>query len=218
MKTVNIIIADDHQLIIDALKAYLEKTEDINVIATASNSDQLLKLVNMYANKLDVILLDYHMPTMSIDDLLLNIKKIDSELKTVILSSEKKIENIITALNNDALGYVLKDCDKKEIKEAILAAKKAKNYFSSEIKTILSNSFIQNTGGKSQNYKLPISDRELEILNLTSNGLTNHEISDELGISFRTVDTHKRNMLKKTGAKNITHLVKLALKFKEIKI
>ena len=215
MIKINTIIADDHQLIREGLSLFLENSADINVISAAKNSEELLALYNIHKDVTDVVLLDYHMPNISAVEMIKELQNIDKEVKIVMLSSEKQSNLIIKVLNLGVLGYILKDDDKSKIIEAINFAYKGRNCFSKDILIALASSFGTNSKSN-KDIPLPLSGREKEVLNLTAHGLTNYEIGDELRISYRTVDTHKSNMLKKTGAKNITHLVKMACDFGEI--
>ena len=209
MTPINTIIADDHPLIREGLTHYFNHSQEINLIATAKDGDELMHFMKAYSKTIDIVIIDYNMPNLSGAKLIQSIKNSYPDIKILILSSSKNLKQIIECLQNGAIGYILKEETNAQIANAIKMAHKNKEYFSTEVSQLLGTYFIRSN--KTENkLTLDISKRELEILKLTAKGLTNYEIGDELNISFRTVDTHKRNMLKKVGAKNIVHLVSMA--------
>ena len=216
MTKANILIADDHQLIRESLKRYLTMS-GFNVVACAENSEDLLRLASSYKGNIDVILTDLNMPGDDGISLVKKLKQISSENKLIIFSADKNSDSILSLLHLGISSYLFKDIDKHLIVDAISTVCENKRYFPKEISDlVIEMQFPKNDKKEVLNDSLELSLREEEVLKLTGEGFTNHEIGSTLGISYRTVDTHKRNMLKKTGAKNMTHLVKISMQLQFI--
>jgi len=207
---VNLIIADDHQLIRESLKTFLEKRHEFHVVEIVKDALELRDVLEE-DNQIDVVVTDLHMPGMSTVNILKNIRLKHENIKVIVFTSDNKADSVIKALNIGVDAYVLKNTNKSELIDAISAVKKDEKFFSQEISQKIVESF-QTPQRKSINQTdfLTLTEREQEVLHLTGEGYTNHEIGSKLNISFRTVDTHKRNMIKKTGARNMVHLVKLS--------
>ena len=198
-----IIITDDHRLFRSGLKYLLEATGKFHVVAEAANGAELISLLDTV--KPDLIILDINMPEMNgIEATRLALKKFP-DLKILILSMFGEREYYHILMDLGIRGFLLKDADNEEFFLAINKILNGETYFAQELLLNL----IQET---SAHQHLKISDREKEILDLISRGMSNQEIATMLKISQRTVERHRTNLLEKTGSRNSIRLVIYALK------
>ncbi|MBU0763975.1 MAG: response regulator transcription factor [Bacteroidetes bacterium] len=213
MKKISVLIADDHKMFREGIRSMLEKEKDIEVAGEAENLDGILQSMNEY--QADVVLMDITMgETCGIEATKVVIDHYkDVAVLALSMHSDKKY--ILEILEAGAKGYILKNAGKEEMLNAIRSVARGDGYFSSEVSSKLiehlSNQGASEKKGKSEN-EIPISDREKEVLRLIALDYSNPEIAEKLFISIRTVDTHKRNLLEKLGAKNTAGLVKYAMR------
>jgi two-component system, NarL family, nitrate/nitrite response regulator NarL len=205
---IKVIIADDHQLVIDGLKSLLKEDKDIQVMAHASDGVELLDLLKIHQP--DVIISDIDMPELNGIEATQKIKKTFPHIKVIALTMHNDKSMITKMSEAGASGYVLKNIGRDELIKAIKEVNVGKTFYSSEVtQTLLSNS------QKEQNDLVlleALTEREIEILKLIAEGLSNTQIGEKLFISPRTVDTHRTNLMKKIGANNIAALIRFAYK------
>ena len=137
------------------------------------------------------------------------LKNINEELKVIAISNFDEVSFVKRMLNNGANGYLLKNTDKTEFVEAIETVYNGENYFSKDVKKIISDSIFNAKEAKENNVKL--RDREKEVLRLISKEKSTKEIAELLFISVNTVETHRKNLMRKIGTKNMVGLVKYAI-------
>lgn len=212
MKQINIMIVDDHQIIIDGLKALFNSVKNISVVAEANNGKDAIAILEK--TPVDIILMDIEMPVLNGYDAATIITSKYPELKIIALTTYDEkfiVQKMITA---GALGYILKNIDKDVLIKAINTVIKGETFFSSEIPIILSSHTSEETilPQTQSSYNSLLSPREIEILKYIANGLSNIEISQKLFISSKTVDTHRTNIMKKLNIHNVVGLVKYAIK------
>lgn len=212
MKQINIMIVDDHQIIIDGLKALFNSVKNISVVAEANNGKDAIAILEK--TPVDIILMDIEMPVLNGYDAATIITSKYPELKIIALTTYDEkfiVQKMITA---GALGYILKNIDKEVLIKAINTVIKGETFFSSEIPIILSSHTSEETilPQTQSSYNSLLSPREIEILKYIANGLSNIEISQKLFISSKTVDTHRTNIMKKLNIHNVVGLVKYAIK------
>ena len=206
-----ILLVDDHKLIRDALKLYMEDDDEFEIVEEAGNGQEALILLKTI--KVDVAMLDISMPVMDGIVCAQEIRKLYPDIKVLALSMMNDNQFIKQMLAAGALGYILKNSGEEEIKKALRKVYAGESYYSAEVaETVMQNMM---KGGIKRSNKLvvdlPLTSREEEVLHLIIKEYTNQEIADELFISPRTVDAHKRNLLEKTGSKNIAGLVLYAI-------
>ncbi len=208
MKKINIAILDDHQIVIDGLKLLLEKSERIKVGMEHTNGFELLKSLRDDKNSIDILLLDLMMPVMSGQECALMVRQEFPQIKIIILSMNNDGKTVSGLIEQaDIRGFLPKSVNKNELIEAIENVFDGKHYFSEEILEELK--LYGNR--KQQKEDLKLSLRELEIIKLIAQGLTNKQIAAELFISEKTVETHRKNIFRKTSTHNVgslLHLVK----------
>ncbi len=210
---IRLLVVDDHYLIRDGICSVLNKQDDIIVVSQAGNGLEALNILEK--DSFDVILMDIQMPVMNGIDATKEIMTKFPGQKIIVLTMNKEHGYISKMLQAGAMGYVLKDADQGELISAIKAVIDGHNYFSPKVTSIMMESLLPHKEGKGGKDDFPVEDltpRELEVLKLVAEELTNHEIADKLFISIRTVDTHRRNLMQKLGVKNTAGLVKYATK------
>jgi len=213
MEKIRIAIADDHQLFRNGLKILLGAFPAFEVVAEASNGNELLKQLSR--SQADIILMDISMPEKDGIEATAEVSKLYPDTKVVALSMYGEEEYYYSIVDAGAKGFILKDSDINEVKEAIETVYKGGNYFSQE----LLYHVIRKMKNREQEVKSSsLSKREKEILLKICEGLSNHEIAETLFISKRTVDKHRANLLAKTNSKNTASLILYAIKNKLIEI
>lgn len=206
MNKINVLLTDDHQIIIDGLKSLLKNQEEIKVSAEANNGREAIRILGLIA--IDVLLMDIDMPVMNGIEALKEITNQFPEVKVIILSMHNEAGMIKNLIGLGAKGYLLKSCSQEELVEAIRKVASGQSYFSADVTlSLLKPSFAD--PGKTNEL---LTDRETEILKLIAAGFSNKEIGDQLFISHRTVDTHRTNLMKKLDVGNIAGLISYAIK------
>jgi DNA-binding NarL/FixJ family response regulator len=213
MRKIRIIIADDHQLFRNGLKILLNSFPEFEVTGEASNGKEFLELLKTV--QVDIALMDINMPEMDGIEATRKGIKINPLVCVIALSMYGEEEYYYKMVDAGAKGFLLKDSDISEVKEAILTVMKGGSYFSQE----LLYHVIQKIKHREQETKSAnLSKREREILAKICEGLSNQEIAEALFISKRTVDKHRANLLGKTNSKNTASLILFAIKNKLIEI
>lgn len=212
MKKHKIIIVDDHQILIDGLSAILSTNNDIEIIKTYTNG---LKLIDEFETlQPDLVLTDISMPQMDGFELTKQIKKLNPNVQVLALSMSANIVDINKMIEAGIAGYVLKNVGNNELIEAILKVAQGKVHFSDDVvQEMIKGTHTKNNKEEEQP---KLTERELEILKLIVQELNNAEIADTLFISERTVETHRKNMIRKFNTKTIVGLIKYALDHKLI--
>ncbi len=194
MKKIKVIIADDHQIVIDGLKSLLIQEQNIEVIGEAENGKEVLKLLE--ENDVDIVILDIEMPILSGVATTKIIKEKYRNIKVLILSmynTEKFVHNVIEI---GADGYILKNKGKEELVTAIKYIMEGEEYFGREVEKTFRESQRKKT---KESLRVRLTKREIEVLKLIAAGNTTPRISDSLCIAHSTVETHRRNLIEKTG-------------------
>lgn len=209
---IRVCIVDDHKMVIEGFQLLLKDEEDILVVGHALNAEGAIETMEEIAP--DVILLDINMPGMNgIDACKCLVKQIPN-VKIIAITMHKESSLIKMMLGNGAKGYVLKNAGKDELVEAIHTVYKGKMYLDDVSNEVIINTLSDKKRGNASSGLFPkLSRREKEVLNLILNEHTTQEIADKLFISFGTVETHRRNMLIKTGTRNTAGLVRVALEY-----
>lgn len=207
MKKINIYIVDDHSLFREGLKFLLSNLNFINEIYEAENGIQFLE--GLKEKQVDVALLDIEMPEMNGTEAALKALDVNPDIKIIALSMYSDESYYFSMIEAGVNGFLLKNSNFTEVKQAIVDVWNGKNYFSIEIlQSIVSK--INKTTAKSVNNDL--TEREMEVLYQICKGNSNPEIAEILSISKRTVDKHRENLLQKTLSKNTANLVVFAIK------
>lgn len=212
MEKIRILIVDDHPMIRHGIKSLLSDEESISLIDEASDGQQAIDKLGRAS--FDLIIMDIKMPEMNGIEATEHIHKNFPDTRILAISMYDEQRYIVKMLQAGAQGYILKNTGKQELLNAIDTVMKGESYFSQEVSSIMMSQFMSRKGtglGDIAKPEVPLTKRETEIIRLISEELTNSEIADKLGISPRTVDTHRRNLLQKLDVKNTAGLVKYAL-------
>ncbi len=207
MEKIRIVIADDHKMFLDGLCSLLEDEENLEIVDTAKNGNGVLQILSN--TKIDLVITDISMPEMNGIALNNEIKKKHTQVKTLVLSMHKQSDLIAKLIKNGANGYLLKNADKKELLQAINSIMRGENYFSPEVKEAYMQSMFSPKATRKAEAKL--SRREKEVITLIAQEMTTNEIAEKLFISQHTVETHRKNILRKLDARNTAGLVKYAI-------
>ncbi|RYD73930.1 MAG: response regulator transcription factor [Sphingobacteriales bacterium] len=209
---VKILIADDHNMMINGLKLILAVRPDFNIIATANNGLEALEVVKN--DRPDVILLDINMPMMNGYQTLQILKSDFPEVKVIVLSMSAERKSVLNMLEAGANSYLFKNTDDKTLFQAIDEVVKGRYFVSTEIEDVLEEFLAKDRFNLKKQSQKVLSTREIEIVKLITDGNTNGEIADILFLSVRTVDTHRKNILYKLGLNNTASLVRYAIENK----
>ncbi len=216
--SISIILADDHALVRDGIRALLEEESDLEVIAEVSNGLEALEVVQ--EKQADVLIIDIRMPQMGGIEAVEKLNSsINTKTKCIILSMHDSEEYILKSVQAGAAGYLLKDTDKNEFIKAIHTVHDGGKYFSGDISNVLVNNLLNPNATEKPQTKKPkenafdLTNKELQVLELILQGLTNKEISVKLQNSKRTIETHRFNLMKKMQVKNLIDLSKKAQKY-----
>lgn len=212
MEKIRLLLADDHKIIRDGIVALLEDVEHIEIVGEAKNGRELI--AQLIDNPADVVLMDINMPIMGGIEATEEITKRFPEVRILALSMYNEKSFITKMLHAGAAGYVLKNVGKEELVLAIETVRQGKSYFSEEVSMAMMSSFMSKKPSNAPvtfSPEITLTKREIEVLRLIAQEMTNSEIADKIFVSPRTVDTHRRNLLQKIGAKNTAGLVRYAL-------
>lgn len=209
IKDIKILIADDHQLFLDGLVSILQYEKGLQIIALAHNGYEVLKIIS--EEIIDVCLLDINMPKLNGIETTKLIKDKNPQIKIIILTTYNDNEIITELLQLGVNGYVIKNSSKSELIIAIKEVASGNLYFSEEIHAVLMNDYLyQLRKEKAASNAIILTHREIEVLQLIAKEYTNEKIAKELNISYRTVETHRKNMMQKTKSHNLAGLLKFA--------
>ena len=206
MNKVKLIVVDDHPILRGGIVSLLEKVENIEVICEAANGKEALACIE--TDKPDVVLMDINTDGKLDITTTETIKQRWPEIKVLAFSMHEEVQVIRRMLKAGASGYILKNAAHQEVLRAIETVMEGGNYYGQEVLDIMTQSI---TSDGEVEREIVLSNREKEVLHFVAKEYTNQEISDKINISLRTVETHKRNLIKKLRVKNVVGLVRFAL-------
>jgi DNA-binding NarL/FixJ family response regulator len=211
---IRVFLVDDHPIVRDGIRSLLDREPGLQVVGTAGDGQELLD--KLPDTPTDLVLIDVNMPVLDGYATTLRLREEFPDVKILALSMLVEELYIGRMLDAGASGYLLKSTGKEEIIHAIRMVMDGKPFLCSEIGLAMLRKVLEwsSNGGAPATaaQKNPLlSKREMEVLQLIADGLSNAEIADQLFTSKRTVETHRQNILEKTQAKNTAALVKIAL-------
>lgn len=209
MNSVRVALADDHALVRAGLRALLEKLPGIEVVGEASNGREALELVK--AKVPDVVLLDITMSELCGLEVLPRIVNEYPTVKVIILSGHSNEEFVLRALRCRAAGYMLKDVVAEELPLAIKAVTEGKTYLSSSVSRTVVESYLERSVWKACPAE-ELTSRQREILQLIAEGQSTKEIAFALGISIKTVETHRTQLMERLHIHEVAGLVRYAIR------
>lgn len=208
---INVVLADDHVLVRDGIKALLEDQDGIAVIDEASNGKEALEVISR--NKPHVLIVDIRMPEMNGIEVVREMSKSYQDVKTLVLSMHDSEEYVVQAIQAGADGYLLKGASKDEFIKALNKVASGGKYFTGDVTAIIMNNFVNGNTNKvvtpnqtTNEDPFKLTKREKQILSLVLQLKNNKDIADELQISKRTAEVHRFNLMKKLDVKNLMEL------------
>ena len=205
MSKIRVLVVDDHQLFREGIRSIFSSNEDIEVIGEADSVESMLSFFETTIP--EVVLIDVTMPGGDGISAIKLCKKKYPTIRFVVLTMHADGQYVVKAARSGAFGYLLKNADKEELTKAVKEASFGRKYFNSEISQLMVGNMSLEGDDPQQ-----LSERELQVLHLVSDGKTTKEIADELFVSSRTVETHRVNMMKKLNVQNTAELIKKAVK------
>ena len=203
---IKIVLADDHALVRDGIKSLLEDEADLHVVGEASNGEEALEVATLL--KPDLVIMDIRMPRMDGIAAVRVLKEKGNPTPCLMLSMHDSEEYVLQSISAGAHGYLLKDASRDEFLKAIRTVAQGEKYFSGALANILIKQITGGVSAPSASFtpaaasSINITRRQREILRLIPKGMTNQEIADELGLSRRTVETHRYKMMETLGVNN----------------
>ncbi|MDI6715450.1 MAG: response regulator transcription factor [Actinomycetota bacterium] len=210
MEKIKILLAEDHALVRQSLREYLEKEEDLEVIGEAGDGEQLVALAKDL--KPDVIIADVAMPKLNGIKATRKIKAMNISAPILILSAYDIDQYVFSLIEAGAAGYLLKDIDGDELKESIRRVIKGDSVLHPAIARKVMERLRANRKHQDLQSFESLTDREIETLELVSKGKSNKEIADQLHVTVHTVEAHLGNIFDKLGVGSRTEAVVLAIK------
>lgn len=220
---IRIMLADDHAILREGIRAILSQQPDMQVVGEAENGQVLLEL--LAATPANVVLMDVNMPVLDGFATMSLLRSRFPEVRVLVLSMLDHESYVYRMLQDGALGYVLKNSDTTEIAYAIRAVAAGRQFLCTEIGLNLLYRSVQHqpvapeapealsaySMSLHRSDAIELSGREMEVLKLIAEGLTNAEIAEQLFASKRTIETHRQNIIEKTQAKNTAALIRYAM-------
>lgn len=212
---IKLILADDHHILLDGLRSLLEKQRDMEVLGCYHNGQLLLDALPSLG-AVDVALIDLSMPLMHGSELMDKIKQADARIKVIVLSMHDDAGHVMDMVDRGISGYLLKNAGDQELLDAIRKVAGGRMCFSEAVADTIEASMKLRSQEAAAPAQPRLSARELEILRLIANECSNSEIAEKLFISERTVETHRKNMLRKMSHKSMVGLLRHAMEQKLI--
>lgn len=206
-----IVIAEDHHVVRDGLRALLAAQKDFSLVGEAADGLEAAQLVEKLQP--DVLVLDLTLPRLHGLEVARQVKKTSPKTRVLILSMHANEAYVLEALRNDAAGYLLKDSTGAELVRAVRDVVAGRRYLSGSLSELAIQAYIQRkTTDTAQDMYEALTDREREVLHLAAEGLNNPDIAGKLFISPRTAETHRANVMRKLNFKTQTDLVRFAIR------
>ena len=213
---IKIAIVEDHTLFREGLKSLLENNSKYKVVAEFSNGKAFIEA--LFDVNIDLVLMDIEMPVMNGIEATIEAKMKIPELRFIALSMYSDQKYYYEMIRAGVSGFVLKEATSDELEKAIQDVMNDQSYFSPKLLQQVVLHIPEMEGRQKLIQKLQITERELDVLDLICQGMTNNEISEKLFLSTKTIETHKTRLLKKTATKNSTGLILYALKNKLVNL
>jgi two-component system nitrate/nitrite response regulator NarL len=206
MKPLRIILVDDHQIMLDGISALLKNDERFSIVGTYTRcAEALAEMQNV-----DVVITDIQMPEMNGLEFTKVIRSKFSGVFILALSMSGEDAMVSEMLNAGVNGYVLKNTGQEELKNALMTIVRGETYLSPEIAAALTRALVAQRK-EAEDPAPKLTQREIEIIKLIAKEYSNEKIANELFISERTVETHRKNIFRKTGTKGVVGLLKYAM-------
>lgn len=201
MKKQRLLIADDHTIVREGIRALLSGSPDLEIVGEAADGREAVRLASTLAP--DLILMDLCMPGSNGTDAIRNIKRRTPEMKIVVLTVQSTESHIRAALDSGADGYILKDDSGSVLLAALESILSGKTYLSPSICKLVVNGYLDGSVRPNTTPSWNIlTPRERQIMKLIAEGYSNREMADYLTVSHKTVEKHRSNLMRKLGLHN----------------
>lgn len=211
MKTLRVILADDHTLVRAGLRSLVEQLKDVTVVAEANDGHEVLAAAASHHP--DVVLMDITMPRMNGFEAALRLKKEHPQVKIIILSMHASEEYVLQALRAGASGYLVKDSAPLELNLALQSVARGETYLSPPISRQVVESYMQRVGqGQADEPLALLTGRQREILQLIAEGSSTKDIARKLNLSVKTVETHRAQLMERLDIHDVAGLVRFAVR------
>ena len=207
MKKIKLLIVDDLSIVREGIKHKIKQEPTIELVAETSSCESAIQYLKYNPNTVNVLLMDIESSVDCGTHIINTIKQIDPMVNVLVFTLNHERKTVLSFIKAGALGYVLKNDDNELLKSIKEVAKKNK-YFSNKISVSMVDYMMNKRG---ENEDVTLSKREIEILENIAKGQTNKETGMVLGISSRTVETHRRNIFEKIGVRNTAEMIKYSL-------
>ena len=208
---IKIVLVENQKIMLSSLTALLERYEHVESVTAVSSAKDLLELLKA-KQPIDLIITDIAMPETDGIQMIRDLRTDGIEIPIIILSMLEDEKHSFAAFKAGANGYLSKNVDIDEVLFAINKVMRGERYFASELAiTVLERYFRYANNSANDEVKISFNERELQVLKLIAEGLTNQEIAEKMFLSRRTVEGHRQNLLRKTNALNTATLIKFAV-------
>ena len=204
---IRVALADDHTLVRHGIRKILEGQPDIDVVAEVADGDGALAAVT--GGRVDVLVLDLKMPGRDAVSVLREVKAVAPGVKVIVLTMHAGAEYVARAVKAGADAYLLKDSAVQDLVAAVGAVVAGRSYFTPAIQHHLAG-LVRGDGAAPR--RPALTDREREVLVWLARGHSSRRAAEELGISVRTVETHRANLMEKLGVKSVATLIQAAIR------
>jgi two-component system, NarL family, response regulator NreC len=207
---ISIILADDHPVVHRGMHAILERERDLSIVGVAADGLETVRLTERL--KPDILVLDLMMPGLSGLEALRILRERSPRTRIVVLSMHSSNAFIAQALQNGAIGYVLKGCPEENLVRAVRAAAAGRRFLSPPVTEIALDAYVEQTKMGSFDPHETLTPRQREVLQLAAEGKANAEIAARLHISKRTVENHRATLMRRLSLQNHTELIRHAMR------
>lgn len=208
--TIRLIVVDDHKMIRDGIKLMLKNTPEIKIVNEFDNGLDVIKYIDKNPTSVDVVLMDISMPKLDGIAATRDIKSNHAGINVLAITMHIEISYIMDMMKAGASGYILKESGASDLVEAIKNVAAGKQYFSSDVSSVLVKSIMEDVPKK--HVRDIVSSREKEVIVMVAQGYSNNEIGEKMCLSPRTIESHRRNIMQKLDVKNTAEMISYANK------
>ncbi len=209
-KPIRILLADDHMLIRAGIRSLIQNFEGIEIVGEASNGREAVELCKTH--RVDVALMDISMPQLNGLEATDQLATVSTHTRVIILSMNSNEEYILQALRSGAAGYLLKNISPGELEQAIRAVATGEKYLSPAISKHVIEAYVDRVGDQTVSLFERLTPRQREVLQLVAEGNANKEIARKLGLSVKTVEMHRSQLMTTLGIHDVAGLVRYAIR------
>ena len=209
MTPIRVLLADDHTLVRAGIRSLLEGLENVEVVGEAGDGQEAVRLAESL--RPDVVLLDVGMPGLNGLDVAARLVIHDPSIRVLILSMHTSEEYVLRALRAGCAGYLLKGSAVAELEIAVRAVARGETYLSPAVSKHVMDDYVRRTGGATDPIDA-LTPRQREVLQLVAEGNTSKDIADRLGLSFKTVEAHRAQIMERLGLHDVAGLVRFAMR------